>query len=306
MVQILFRTLCFVKFLCLLTLTAYAEVAPASSERVYRVELLAYQQPEGAAFGNVQPSKYTHLVDDTPLGEIDSDRAYVDAKHAPAFQTLAQRLQRDGIANRLFSWVVKLQPQESLTLPVDATISLASGDSAATAVDGFSLRGQLAVSRNQYVDITCQQTIHMLRGGQTYQFDYTEHSRHLKLDKTHYLDNEHIGMLIKVTAAEFSPPPPVQPVEDDSTADSSPDADDTGSTVASDLGDHDQAQAASTGDITQTPQASLEGNIRSTQPDVSPVINEAPAESQVSTDATTQPVVTADDNNPSEETSNTS
>ena len=265
MAQILFRTVCFVKLLCLLALTVYAESTPESPARAYRVELLAYQQPEGAAFGNVQPSKYTHLVDDTPLVEIDDDRAYVDTTHAPALKTLAQRLQRDGIANRLFSWVVKLQPQESLTLPVDATISLAVDDTVETAVDGFSLRGQLAVSRNQYVDITSQQTIHMLRSGQTYQFDYTEHSRHLKLDKTHYLDNERIGMLLKVTAAEFTPPPPVQPEVIDAPADISPSDTGSGSAVVADSVDAQQPQPMSTDDQnpapTDIPQAAADAEL---------------------------------------------
>ncbi|MAV29229.1 MAG: hypothetical protein CMF43_05435 [Legionellales bacterium] len=257
MAQILFRTVCFVKLLCLLAVAVYAESTvestAESSARAYRVELLAYQQSEGAAFGNVQPSKYTHLVDDTPLVEIDTDRAYVDTKYAPALKTLAQRLQRDGIANRLFSWVVKLQPQESLTLPVDATISLAVDNPAESTIDGFSLRGQLLVSRNQYIDITSQQTIHMLRSGQTYQFDYTEHSRHLKLDKTHYLDNERIGMLLKVTAAEFSPPPPVQPAVIDAPVDTLPNDTDSGSAVVADSVDVQQPQPMSTDDQSPTP-----------------------------------------------------
>ena len=47
------------------------------------------------------------------------------------------------------------------------------------------------------------------------------HSRHLKLDKTHYLDNEYVGILVKVSLADFTPPE-VTPA---STTDSTTDAD---------------------------------------------------------------------------------
>ena len=232
MQQILVRYPFIVNFIALCScLYAHAETQTAETKRSYRVELLAYQQPTDAAFGNVQPSKYKHLVDKPDLPILDNHRGYVDTTHTKSLATIANRLSNDLIANQLFSWVVQLQPQESIALPLTSKV-LQGGNDLESTVNGFNIRGSLLVSRNQYIDIASEQTLEILREGQVFQFDHTSHNRHLKLDKMHYLDNEYVGILVKVSLADFTPPE-VTPV---STTDSTTDAD-SSHARASDEGD---------------------------------------------------------------------
>ena len=101
---------------------------------------------------NVQPSKYKHLVDKPDLPILDNHRGYVDTTHTKSLATIANRLSNDLIANQLFSWVVQLQPQESIALPLTSKV-LQGGNDLEPTVNGFNIRGSLLVSRNQYIDI---------------------------------------------------------------------------------------------------------------------------------------------------------
>ena len=213
------------------------EVGPdkAATDKAYRIELLVYQQPEGQVFGNVQPSKYLKFVNQSADESLlPAEKAYSDQTASSSMRRIMSELHSRNVLHLHRSWIIRLDPSEKITLPLNQTITQTAGDTDAqdattqhesskavslstllpqphvedggSLIDGIRLNGSLTLVRNHYMDMSSHITFEIVKQGHVYSFDHSDHTRHLKLDKTQYLDNESLGMLIKVTLAEFNPP----------------------------------------------------------------------------------------------------
>lgn len=201
---ILFNKCRFVKFIFLLTiLSAYAENSDLS-EKAFHLELIVYQQPEIKAFGSIQPAKYLNFIQPQSkiATQLPSHIAYEDSRISPTFKKITEQLARKSIPFATKSYVIRLDKQQSTTVPLELSVSTPI-DPEKPSNDHILLQGALTMANNLYLDVTSQLCLSQYRGDHIAFFDHIGYTRHLKIDKTQYLDNEAVGILLRVSHTNF-------------------------------------------------------------------------------------------------------
>ena len=201
---ILFNKYRFVKFIFLLTLlSAYAEKNDLQN-KAFLLELIVYQQPETKSFGNIQPSKYLKFIEpkSQSASPLPNDFVFESNQSSPLFKEIAEQLTRKSVPYTVKSYMIKLDKQQSITLPLDLNIGTPA-DPEKPSDDHILLQGTLSVSNRLYLDITSQLSLSQYRGNHVALFDYAEHTRHLKLDKIQYLDSELVGIILRASYTNF-------------------------------------------------------------------------------------------------------
>ncbi|MEC8882474.1 MAG: hypothetical protein VX737_04255 [Pseudomonadota bacterium] len=202
--QILLRIVLIVKII-LLSAVVHAESEGKSlTDKGYRIELIIYQQPDNDKFGNIQSSKYLNFLNSKHMA-TDSEATYIDKQNpSKSISSIESGLKRHSLPFIKRAWVAKLS-RNAIKIPINETISDDhSPDTSLT--DGISLNGNLKFSHNLYVDLAANIQFEKLVSGNVVLFDECVEKRHLKLNKLYYLDNETIGLVLRISQSDFIPP----------------------------------------------------------------------------------------------------
>ena len=199
--QILLRIVLIVKMI-LLSAVVHANTGDDGlSDKGYRIELIIYRQPDNHTFGNIQTSKYLHFLSSQGT-QIDPTVAYTDNQQpSTSISSILAGLKSHSLPFINRAWVVQLN-KTPIGIPIDATIS-DDDDLTASLTNGISLHGDLKFSHNLYVDLAANIQFEQLVSGNVVLFDECVEKRHLKLNKLYYLDNETIGLVLRVSQTEF-------------------------------------------------------------------------------------------------------
>ena len=204
--QILLRIVLIVKIILLSALVHAESEDKSLTDKGYRIELLIYQQPENDKFGNIQSSKYQNFLQSgQSLSQLDSTVAYTDRQDSSkSISSIISGLKRHSLPFIKKAWIVKLN-RKPVKIPIDESITDADRPADAL-VNGISLHGALEFSNNLYVDLAANIQFEQLVSGNVVLFDECIEKRHLKLNKLYYLDNETIGIVLRVSQTDFIAP----------------------------------------------------------------------------------------------------
>ena len=202
--QILLRIVLVVKIILLSAVVHAGSEDNSLADKGYRIELIIYQQPDNDKFGSIQTSKYLNFLNSKHT-EFDSEVAYIDNQNpSQSISSIISGLEKHSLPFVKRSWVAKLS-RTPIKLPIDESIS-DDHSPAISLKNRIYLHGDLKFSHNLYVDLVANIQFEKLISGNVVLFDECVEKRHLKLNKLYYLDNETIGLVLRISQTDFIAP----------------------------------------------------------------------------------------------------
>ena len=171
----------------------------ATEPNYYQIDLLVYTQPQSDPFGSIQIDKYKQLLEQTLTTPIEQTHIQPYTQLSPAMQETMRKLEAQSITYQWQSWIIRFDAQEKHLLPITLTLPKNKLFAPTTPLtDYIVVHGQLILQNQLYLDLHSKLAIEQYESSYLKKFDYSQHTRHLKINKTQYLDNNFIGILIRV------------------------------------------------------------------------------------------------------------